>query len=90
MQEMGCNMLDIILDTLLDSVKLLPFLFITYLLMEELEHKTGGKAKNRIRSAGKSGPVWGAVWLFCSGVKPLCGTCDHGRNTACDFLIDLR
>ena len=55
MQEMGRNMLDIILDTLLDSVKLLPFLFITYLLMEELEHKTGGKAKNRIRSAGKSG-----------------------------------
>ena len=54
MQEMGCNMLDIILDTLLDSVKLLPFLFITYLLMEELEHKTGGKAKNRIRSAGKA------------------------------------
>ncbi len=54
-------MLDIILDTLLDSVKLLPFLFITYLLMEELEHKTGGKAKNRIRTAGKSGPVWGAL-----------------------------
>ena len=89
-------MLDIILDTLLDSVKLLPFLFITYLLMEELEHKTGGKAKNRIRSAGKSGPVWGALLgvihsvAFCSGVKPLCGTCDHSRNTACDFLIDLR
>ena len=69
MQEMGCNMLDIILDTLLDSVKLLPFLFITYLLMEELEHKTGGKAKNRIRSAGKSGPVWGALL----GVIPQCG-----------------
>ena len=62
-------MLDIILDTLLDSVKLLPFLFITYLLMEELEHKTGGKAKNRIRSAGKSGPVWGALL----GVIPQCG-----------------
>ena len=69
MQEMGRNMLDIILDTLLDSVKLLPFLFITYLLMEELEHKTGGKAKNRIRSAGKSGPVWGALL----GVIPQCG-----------------
>lgn len=90
-------MLDIILDTLLDSVKLLPFLFITYLLMEELEHKTGGKAKNRIRSAGKSGPVWGALLgvipqcgFSAAGVKPLCGTCDHSRNTACDFLIDLR
>lgn len=66
---MGRNMLDIILDTLLDSVKLLPFLFITYLLMEELEHKTGGKAKNCIRSAGKSGPVWGALL----GVIPQCG-----------------
>ena len=63
------QVLDIILDTLLDSVKLLPFLFITYLLMEELEHKTGGKAKNRIRSAGKSGPVWGALL----GVIPQCG-----------------
>ena len=54
-------MLDIILDTLLDSVKLLPFLFVTYRLMETLEHKTGGKTKNRIRNAGKSGPVWGAL-----------------------------
>ena len=32
-------MLDIIMDTLLDSVKLLPFLFLTYLCMELLEHK---------------------------------------------------
>ena len=69
MQEMERSMLDIILDTLLDSVKLLPFLFITYLLMEGLEHKAGGKAKNRIRSAGKSGPVWGALL----GVIPQCG-----------------
>lgn len=89
-------MLDIILDTLLDSVKLLPFLFITYLLMEELEHKTGGKART-VQERWKKRPCLGCiawsdptVWLFCSGVKPLCGTCDHGRNTACDFLIDLR
>ena len=38
-------MLDIIKDTVLDSVKLLPFLFITYLLMEYIEHKMGNKSK---------------------------------------------
>ena len=32
---------DIILDTLIDGIKLLPFLFITYLAMEYVEHKTG-------------------------------------------------
>ena len=31
-------MLDIILDTLIDSIKLLPFLFVTYLILEYLEH----------------------------------------------------
>ena len=42
-------MIDVILDTLIDSVKLLPFLFITYLIMEFIEHKTGEKAKNIIK-----------------------------------------
>ena len=37
-------MVDVILDTLLDVVKLLPFLFLTYIVMEYLEHKTGDKA----------------------------------------------
>ena len=42
-------MLDIIMDTLLDSVKLLPFLFLTYLCMELLEHKAGGKLLKKRR-----------------------------------------
>lgn len=61
--------LDIFVDTIVDSVKLLPFLFLTYLLMEWLEHKTGSAAEQRIRSAGKSGPIWGALL----GVVPQCG-----------------
>ena len=62
-------MIDIIQDTLMDSVKLLPFLFITYLVMEILEHQTGGKVQERIRTAGKFGPVWGGLL----GIMPQCG-----------------
>lgn len=62
-------MWDILLDTVIDSVKLLPFLFLTYLLMEALEHKTGSRARNRIKTAGKYGPLWGGLL----GVMPQCG-----------------
>ena len=44
-------MKDIILDTLLDSVKLLPFLFITFLIMEYIEHKFSKKSKEKISKA---------------------------------------
>ena len=62
-------MLDIFLDSILDSVKLLPFLFLTYLLMEFLEHRAGSAASDRIRTAGKLGPLWGGLL----GVIPQCG-----------------
>lgn len=62
-------MFDILMDTVLDSIKLLPFLFLTYLLMEGLEHHTGGKLQSQIRTAGKWGPVWGGLL----GVIPQCG-----------------
>ena len=62
-------MSEIILDSVTDSIKLLPFLFLTYLFMEWLEHKTGSAARNKIRTAGKFGPVWGGLL----GVIPQCG-----------------
>lgn len=62
-------MAEILLDSLLDSVKLLPFLFLTYLLMEFLEHNTGSAASRRIESAGRTGPFWGGLL----GVIPQCG-----------------
>lgn len=62
-------MSEIIIDSVIDSIKLLPFLFLTYLFMEWLEHKTGSAARNRIRTAGKLGPVWGGLL----GVIPQCG-----------------
>lgn len=62
-------MTEIIIDSVIDSIKLLPFLFLTYLFMEWLEHKTGSAARRTIRTAGKLGPVWGGLL----GVIPQCG-----------------
>lgn len=60
---------DIFLDSAIDSARLLPFLFVTYLVMEYLEHKTGSHTTELIRKAGKSGPVWGGIL----GIFPQCG-----------------
>lgn len=55
--------------TLTDTLSLVPFLFITYLVMETLEHKAGGKAKRFIAKSGAFGPVAGAIL----GILPQCG-----------------
>ena len=44
-----------------DTLYLIPFLFVTYLAMEWLEHKAGDKAEEAVRRAGAAGPVVGAV-----------------------------
>lgn len=62
-------MRDILLDCVIDTIKLLPFLFLTYLLMELIEHKTSERTKIIIRKAGKMGPLFGGVL----GAVPQCG-----------------
>ena len=62
-------MLEIIEDTLIDSIKLLPFLFITYLLMELLENKASEKSLKVIKKSGKFGPILGSLL----GIVPQCG-----------------
>ncbi len=62
-------MLEILEDTIIDSLKLIPFLFITYIIMELIEHKAEGKTENIMKNAGKFGPVLGAI----IGVVPQCG-----------------
>lgn len=62
-------MLEVIEDTLVDSIKLLPFLFITYLIMEYIEHRTSDKVKQTIKKSGKFGPIYGSIL----GAFPQCG-----------------
>ena len=62
-------MLDILLDAIIDVLKLLPFLYITYLIMEYIENKTSEHAKRTIKKSGKWGPLIGGL----VGVVPQCG-----------------
>ncbi len=53
----------------IDTLKLVPFLFVTYLAMEALEHYASSKSIAAVRRAGTAGPVIGALL----GVVPQCG-----------------
>lgn len=45
--------LDIFMEAGVDTLKLIPFLFLTYILMEWLEHRTGSHTQAAILRAGK-------------------------------------
>ena len=60
---------DIVLDAGKDTLALVPFLFLTYLALEVLEHVAGGRVNNTIRRAGTAGPAVGALL----GIFPQCG-----------------
>ena len=78
-------MFDIILEALWDCVKLLPFLFLTYLAMEYLEHMAGDKLQNVIRTSGKCGPVIGSIL----GAFPQCGFSAAASNLYAGRIITL-
>lgn len=75
--------IDAITDSLIDSVKLLPFLFLTYLVMEYLEHKAGEKMQQVIQKAGRGGPLLGGLL----GVFPQCGFSAAASNLYAGRII---
>ena len=62
-------MLDCILDGLIDTLKLLPYLFVTFLLLEWLEHKLSKKNQKILQKNKKYGPLIGSIL----GALPQCG-----------------
>ncbi len=78
-------MLDILLDTAIDSLKLLPFLFLAYLIMEYIEHKFSQKSKEKIKKSGKFGPFFGSLL----GVFPQCGFSVVATNFYAARIITL-
>ena len=78
-------MKDILLDAIIDSAKILPFLFITYLIMEYIEHKMSEKSKTTIKKAGKWGPLLGSS----VGIIPQCGFSASATNLYSARVISL-
>ena len=74
---------DIFIEAGTDTLKLVPFLFLTYVLMEWLEHRTGSRTQAAIRRAGKAGPLVGGV----IGVFPQCGFSAAASNLYSGGLI---
>lgn len=68
-----------------DSLKILPFLFITYLIMEFLEKKAGEKTNLWLEKAGKAGPVAGGLL----GVIPQCGMSTVASNLYAGRIISV-
>ncbi len=62
-------MLDCLIDGLIDTLKVLPFLFITFILLEYLEHKLSKKNEKVLSNNKKYGPLLGGIL----GAIPQCG-----------------
>ena len=76
-------MLDILLDALIDVSKLIPFLFMSFLVMELIEHKLNNKKK--LIKANKYGPLIGSTL----GVIPQCGFSALASNLYAARVITL-
>lgn len=79
------ELLHIIEHSILDSLKLVPFLFLTYLAMEYLEHKAGDKVVKLVHKAGKMGPLVGGV----AGAAPQCGFSAAASNLYAGRIISM-
>ena len=79
------EILEVLQDTAIHTIKLLPFLFITYLIMEYIEHKTSNKVKDVIKKSGKFGPLLGAI----VGIFPQCGFSVSATNLYAGRVITL-
>lgn len=78
-------MLDVLMDTLIDSIKLFPFLLLTYIAMEYLEHRTSDKTRDIVKKSGKFGPAIGGVL----GAFPQCGFSAAASNLYAGRVITL-
>lgn len=78
-------MIDVIIDTLIDILKIIPFLFICFLLMEFIEHKINESSKEKIVKSGRFGPFIGSFL----GLIPQCGFSAAATNMYVTRVISL-
>ena len=78
-------MLDCLIDGLLDTLKLLPYLFITFMLIELIEHKLNKKSNKLLKENKKYGVVLGSIL----GALPQCGFSAMASNLFSSRVITI-
>lgn len=76
-------MLDCFIDGLIDTLKVFPFLLISFYIIEILEHTIN--SDKRLESSGKYGPVLGSLL----GIIPQCGIASIATNLYVTGIITL-
>ena len=76
---------EVFLQGFLDTLKLVPFLFLTYLLMEFIEHRSAERAQSFMRRAGTLGPLVGGAL----GAVPQCGFSAAASNLFAGRVITV-
>lgn len=76
---------EILLEGLIDTLKIIPFLFLTYLLMEFIEHKAGERAESFMKRAGGLAPMVGGAL----GLAPQCGFSAAAANLFAGRVISV-
>ncbi len=76
---------DLLLDAVIDTLKVLPFLFVAFLVIEFLEHKAQDKVKHLFTRAGSTGPFIGTLL----GCIPQCGFSVMCANLYSSGIITL-
>ncbi len=76
---------EVVWHSLLDSLKIVAFLFFAYLLMEFIEHKASEKVEGFVKKAGVLGPLAGGAL----GAVPQCGFSTVASNFYTARVITL-
>ena len=76
---------EVFLHGLIDTLKIIPFLFLTYLLMEFIEHKGAEKIQGTMKRAGVFGPFISGLF----GAIPQCGFSTVSANLYSARIITL-
>ena len=77
--------LDVLGESLVDTAKMLPFLFLAYLFIEYVEHRHGEKIEAVLERSGR----WGAIPASLLGCVPQCGFSAIASNFYASRVISL-
>ena len=77
--------LDVLSESFVDTVKMLPFLFLAYLFIEYVEHRHGERIEAVLESSGR----WGAIPAALLGCVPQCGFSAIASNFYASRVISL-